>query len=114
MAALPDPLAARVLRCFRAQVEDWHDMCRLLSAWEDRHLLDSPTPERLAEHAETLGELERVGRWLASAAQSPDYPDRETAELVAMTLQDLKDRRAMWHSQVRKEEAEDIVRTCFP
>src|SRR2546425_8727101 len=83
-------LAKRLVRYFKAQVEDWYDVCRFLSDWEDRHLVDQPTDERLAEHVRLLEELEQVGHWLARATQNPDFPDRATADLVALTLQDLK------------------------
>src|SRR6266536_2161242 len=93
-------LASRHVRYFRAQVEDWYEVCRLLPDWEDRHLLEDPVPvERLAEHARLLDELERVGKWLHSAAQSKEFPDRPTTELIAMTLRDLADSRAMWHGK---------------
>ena len=106
-------LARRLARYFKAQVEDWYDVCRHLSDWEDRHLVDHPTPERLAEHARLLDELERVGRWLALATQSADFPDRNTAELVAMTLRDLKDARALWHGSMSSERREEILRAVF-
>ena len=107
-------LAAHTIRQFRAQVEDWHDECRALSEWEDQHLLDSPPPDKLAEHAGMIDELERVGRWFSSAMQSADFPDRATAELVAMTLRDLADARAMWHgTEFSEEENEHILKVCF-
>src|SRR5437867_11270570 len=80
-------LVTRLVRYFKAQVEDWYDVCRQLSAWEERNLIDEPRPDRLAEHARQLDELEQVGRWLEVATQTPDFPDRAIAELVAMTLQ---------------------------
>src|SRR6266852_1766633 len=79
-------LARRHVRYFKAQVEDWYDVCRHLSDWEDQHLVDQPAAERLAEHARMLDELERVGHWMALVTQSPDFPDDATAGLVAMTL----------------------------
>jgi len=106
-------LAARLLRYFKAQVEDWYDVCRSLSDWEDRHLAENPTPERLTEHARLLNELERVGRWLLLAAQSPDFPDRGTAELIAMTLQDLKDRRSLWQGQMSEGRRAEILQAIF-
>jgi hypothetical protein len=107
-------LTTRLVRYFKAQVEDWYDVCRHLTAWEERHLIDQPTPEQLAEHARLLDELEHAGRWLARATQSPDFPDRATAELVAMTMQDLKDRRALWHGPMRGEQREAVLRELFP
>ena len=110
---LAGSLAKRLLRNFRAQVEDWYDVCRLLSTWEDRCLVDQPSPERLAEHARLLDELEQVGRWLSLTAQSLDLPDRTTADLVVMTLQDLKDRRAPWHGPMTRERREEVLREIF-
>lgn len=104
-----------VLRHWRAQVEDWHDDCRQMTEWEDGNLLDHPASEKLAVHAAMLDELERIGRWFSLATQSPDFPDTQTAELVQLTLQDLRDRRAMWHGRkMSKEEADGIIAACFP
>ncbi len=110
----PGGLAARQVRYFKAQVEDWYDECRHLADWEDQNLLDDPAPERLVEHTRRLDELERVGLWLSRTVQSPDFPDPATAELVTLSLQDLKDCRALWHgpkmSEARRAE---ILNACF-
>ena len=107
-------VTARLVRYFKAQTEDWYDECRQLTNWEDAQLVENPRPEKLAEHARLLNELERVGRWLFQTTHSADFPDRATAELVSMTLQDLKDRRAMWHGQqVSKQRRTEILRACF-
>jgi len=106
-------LVTRLMRYFKAQVEDWYDVCRQLSAWEERHLVDQPTPERLAEHAHLLDELEHVGGWVSLATQSPDFPDKATAELVAMAVQDLKDRRALWHGTMTPERREAVMCEVF-
>ena len=103
-------LGRRLARYFKAQVEDWYDVCRRLTDWD---LVDGSTPERLAEHERLLDELEGVGRWLARATQSPDFPDRATAELVVLTLQDLKDRRALWHGPMSGEAREEFLKTIF-
>ena len=106
-------VSKRLIRHFKAQVEDWYDVCRNLSAWEDRHLIDQPTAERLEEHACYLDELEQAGRWLAMATQSPDFPDRTTAELVAMTLQHIKDRRSLWHGSISRDQRKEIMHAIF-
>jgi hypothetical protein len=107
-------LAARAVRQFKAQVEDWYDECRALTDWEDENLIDERKPDKLAEHARMLDELERVGRWLSSAMQSADFPDRASAELVALTLRDLADVRALWHGTGLSEaEKAHILKTCF-
>jgi hypothetical protein len=107
-------VATRLVRYLKAQVEDWYDECRQLTPWENEYLLDGPPPARLAEHARLLDELEQAGRWLYQTTQSPDFPDRATAELVSMTLEDLKDRRAMWHGESLSEKQKaEILRACF-
>ncbi len=103
----------RLLRYFKAQVEDWYDVCRHLTDWENRHLLDNLTSEGLAEHALLLDELERTGRWLGRATQNPDFPDQSTADLITMTLQDLKDRRALWHGQINETRRAEILSAAF-
>ena len=110
----PAGVAARLIRYLKAQVEDWYDECRHLTLWEDEHLLDDPRPKELAEHGKLLDELERVGRWLYQTTHSADFPDLCTAQLVSTTLQDLKDRRAMWHGQdVSEERRAEILKACF-
>jgi len=112
-AEAPSGVAARILRQFRVQVEDWYDACRDLSNWEAEHLLDNLTAEHRAEHARLLDELERVGRWLLLLTQGESFPDKATADLVSMTLQDLRDRRALWHGDMPREQASQIVREVF-
>jgi hypothetical protein len=80
---------------------------------EDRHFAEQPAPDVLAEHARLLDELERVGKFLAQAMQTAGFSDRATAELVAMTLQDLKDRRALWHGKLEPKQREEILRAVF-
>jgi hypothetical protein len=40
-------------------------------------------------------------------------PHHPTTELVAMTLQDLKDARALWHGNVTRERRQEILRAVF-
>lgn len=110
----PTGVATRLVRYFKAQAEDWYDECRQLAAWEDQYLVGDVRKEKLAEHARMLDELERVGRWLGQVTQAQDFPDRATADLVTMTLQDLKDCRAMWHrSQLSEKQKAKILKACF-
>jgi hypothetical protein len=106
-------LSQRFLRSFMAQVEDWCDVCRRLSLWEERCLVDEPTTEDFREHARILDELERTGRWVALVAQNADFPDAAAAELVAMTLKDIADRRALWHGTMTPEQRERVLTSIF-
>jgi len=96
-----------------AQVEDWCDVCRRLSLWEERRLVDEPTTEDFSEHARILEELERTGRWVALVTQNPDFPDAAAAELVAMTLKDIADRRALWHGTMTPRQREKVLMSVF-
>ncbi|MGO8700516.1 MAG: hypothetical protein ACLQVY_22735 [Limisphaerales bacterium] len=106
-------LSQRFLRSFMAQVEDWCDVCRRLSLWEERRLVEKPTTEDFSEHARILEELERTGRWVALVTQNADFPDGAAAELVAMTLQDIADRRALWHGKMAPEQREKVLTSIF-
>ena len=106
-------LQHRLLRQFKVQVADWQDTCRELAAWEDRCLLDARSPERLAEHAGMLNELERVGGWLATTGRQPEFGDADSVEQIQLTLQDLRDSRAMWHGGVSATRRQEILRDCF-
>ena len=106
-------LSQRFLRSFKAQVEDWYDVCRRLTLWEERRLVDEPSVEDFNEHARILEELARTGRWLALVTQNADFPDVATAELVSMTLKDIADRRALWHGTMSPEQREKVLASIF-
>lgn len=53
------------------------------------------------------------GGVLSFASRDKDFPNRESAELVAMTLQDLKDRRALWHGKLKPQQRDEILRDIF-
>lgn len=106
-------LQHRLRRQFKVQVADWQDTCRELAAWEDQHLIESQSADRLAEHAAMLEELERVGRWLLATADEPGFEDPAMTEQIQLMLQDLRDSRAMWHSRVSETRKQGILRDCF-
>jgi hypothetical protein len=106
-------LLHRLVRQIKVQVADWQDTCRELAAWEDRYLVELPAPERLAEHVAMLDELERVGGWLTAAASQPGLGDTQTAEQIQLTIQDLRDSRAMWHRNVPAARRQEILDDCF-
>lgn len=103
----------RSLRHFNLQVEDWCDSCRQLSDWEDRNLIDQPTPAALHEHKQLLDELDQVGRWLSRIAQEPDFPDSNLASVISFTVQDLRDRRSLWHGPLSQDERDEILQAIF-
>src|SRR6266700_1358805 len=111
--ATPDKVGRiekRILSLLAEQAEDWADCLNALSKWEDENLLDNPTPQLLDQHRQTLEHLIKVGRILKFATEHPDYPDRETAGMVAATLRVLQDIFNSWHVRPRmgKEESDRI------
>ena len=107
-------LVDRVLRQFKVAAQDWFDVCRKLSEWEDARLVDDPNPEILAQHAKVLRNLEWLGRLMIMVTQDPEFKDRPLADLLASTLQDLRDRRALWHGNVTSAQREQVLREVFP
>jgi hypothetical protein len=112
-AGFVEGLHHRLVRQFQVQVADWLDTCRELASWEDRHLVESRSADRLQEHAAMLDELERVGRWLATAAGQLGDEATATVEPIQFALQDLRDSRAMWHGDVPQARKQEILRDCF-
>jgi hypothetical protein len=106
-------LQHRLVRQFQVQVADWLDTCRALVDWEDQHLVEETSPQRLAEHGAMFDELERFGRWLAGEGSQLSDETNAAAEQIKFTLQDLHDSRAMWHGVVSEERKRQILRDYF-
>src|SRR6267378_496094 len=75
----------------------WASCRKSLSHWEEEHLLENPTPEFLAQHKQAVEQLLRFGRWLSRATNHPDFPDRDTAQMVEATLWTLQQMHDAWH-----------------
>jgi hypothetical protein len=62
--------------------------------------------------------LERLiafGELLLAATQSPSFPDRQTHEMVVVTLQILRDDLALWHERKNPPEKNAaLLAACFP
>jgi hypothetical protein len=117
--AMPDPIGRierRMLGELAQQAEEWSRCQTVLSRWEDDHLLDNPTPERLAEHKQAIEHLLRLGRILSQATGHPDYPDQRTAEMVQATQSILEDVKNQWHRPrtMSKEQADQVLAEVFP
>ncbi len=86
-----------------------------LSAWEDSHLLDNPTPENLAAHKTRLERLISFMNFAAKATKEPTFMRPETVSLVEATIETLKLKLHMWHGPRKStEESERILAECFP
>ncbi len=108
-------LQNRLLSTSREIAEDLAGILPQLTAWEDSHLLDNPTPERLREHKEILDQCLVLGWMLERAAEQPDFPDRRLAEMIKGAVEILRDKKAMWHGQrLSRGQSDRIIATCFP
>ena len=115
MADVIDRLQRRWLTGAAEAAEEWSASVSTLSRWEDDNLIENPTPELLAEHRTALDRLLAFGNALSLATESPQFPDRRIAEMVAATRVVLRDKARMWHSRrMSKAESDRIMGACFP
>ena len=108
-------LERRVYTEFAREAEEWSLYLNALSRWEDEHLLDNPTPELLAEHKKAIEHLLKLGRFFELVTELPDFPDFDTARMVAATQQTLRDMLQMRHGErLGKDRADAILAQAFP
>jgi hypothetical protein len=107
-------LTERLVRQLKVAAEDWFDQCRRLSEFEERYLMDEPLDDQaLKRHALALNTLEVVGRFISHATKDPQFPDQQFAGLVSSVIQDLRDRRAMWHTSISPDREKQILLKAF-
>jgi hypothetical protein len=104
---------SRMLRSFRAAVEDWDEVCSALGAWEARHLAADDAGPDLQEHRRWVTELLGWGQRVLQAMQLPGFPDRELAARVAARVRHLEDKLELWHGAISPEEEQRIVQAAF-
>src|ERR1043166_1323451 len=100
--AVPAPdvigqLEKHLIAEFAMAVEQWSKYISTLSTWEDDHLLDDAKPESLAAHKRMVERLLAFGRFISLVTEQPEFPDRQTAEIVTATQATLQDKLLMWH-----------------
>jgi len=103
---------ARMLRGFRASVEDWDEVCSALGRWEAEHLT-TEDPAATEQHLSWLKELLSWGRLLQHATEQAEFPDKALAARVAARVRHLRDKLALWHTAMTAEEEDRILRTAF-
>jgi hypothetical protein len=108
-------LELRLKREFGAAVEDWGRAVTALSYWEDEHLLDeSPRPELLARHKQTVERLLRFGQFLAVSAGEPEFTNDLYAENIKATIRCLSDKLLIWHApDIGEARRKEILSVCF-
>jgi hypothetical protein len=104
---------ARMLRNFRAAVEDWDEVCSELGAWESKHLACNGSSDLKEQHRRWVTELLSWGRIVQRAVQQPEFPDQILAARVDARVRHLEDKLALWHREMTSAEAERILQTAF-
>ncbi len=105
---------ARMLRNFRAAVDDWDEVCSALGAWEAQHLTaDDPGPAQ-ERHRRCVTELLSWGQLVQRATAQPEFPDRALAARVNARVRHLQDKLALWHNEMTVLEEERILQAAFP
>ena len=104
---------SRMLRNFRAAVDDWDEVCSALGAWEAQHLTsDNPGPAT-EQHRAWVKELLSWGQLVQQATAHPGFPDHALAERVSARLRHLQDKLSLWHGDLKPGEEERILRAAF-
>jgi hypothetical protein len=104
---------ARMLRAFRAAVDDWDEVCSALGAWEAQHLTSDASASAMAQHRHWVAELVSWGRRVQRAAQEPGFPDPSLAARIDARLRHLQDKLALWHGEMTPVEEERILQAGF-
>ena len=98
-----------------ADAQDWAKTVKSLRRFEDEELLDNPAPEKLKWHKQTLQTLISFGEFIQGATSRPEFPNRETSEMVEATLQIMRDSLAAWHDrELTPAQAEKLLAATFP
>jgi len=104
---------ARMLRNFRAAVDDWDEVCSALGAWEAQHLTADETGQAKQQHRKWVSELLSWGHLVQRATQQPEFPDKVLAGRVNARVRHLEDKLALWHHELAPGEQERILQAAF-
>ena len=103
----------RMLRTFRAVVEDWDEVCSALGAWEALHLTNDNAASSEQQHRVWVRELLSWGELVQRATQHPGFPDQALAARVNARLRHLQDKLALWHRDMAPAAEERIAQAAF-
>src|SRR5438445_224836 len=77
---------ARMLRTFRAVVEDWDEVCSALGPWESKHLTSDKPGDLKEQHRRWVSELLSWGLVVQRATQQPEFPAAPRGPRTAVHL----------------------------
>ncbi|MBI4661297.1 MAG: hypothetical protein HY735_20945 [Verrucomicrobia bacterium] len=105
---------ARMMRNFRAAVDDWDEVCSALGAWEAQHLTHDNAGSAKEQHRFWLEQLLSWGELLRRATEHSEFPDRALDVRINARLRHLQDKLSLWHRDMTTAEEERILRAAFP
>ena len=99
----------------RKLVEDWVKSSNEFLQWQRHEVIERrPTPEKLAEHRDTLKLMLRLGRSLHAQVSDPDFSLQQCAREVGGKLRQLEKSWEMIHNPMTDREADAVLREAFP
>ena len=99
----------------RKLLEDWVNSCNDFLQWQRREVIERrPSPEKFAEHRDTLKLMLRLGRSLHAQVSDPDFPLRQCVPEVGGKLRQLEKSWEMIHNPMSDGEADAVLRQAFP
>lgn len=104
---------ARMLRNFRAALEDWDEVCSALGKWETDHLIGSEFEAAKATHFRWVRELLSWGELVLQATEHPAFPQRDLSTRVAQRIAHLRDKLVLWHGEMSDEAEDRVLRAAF-
>jgi hypothetical protein len=106
-------LEARMVRNFRAAIDDWDEVCTALGAWEGEHLASENDGAAKEQHRRWITELLSWGQLVQRAVEQPQFPDKELAARVRSRIRHLEDKLSLWHREMSTAEEERILKAAF-
>lgn len=105
---------ARMLRNFRATVDDWEEVCSSLGPWESSNLAVRPSEAATKQHLEWVTELLSWGELVREAISHPAFPEPALVNRLDARLRHLRDKLAIWHAEMKPADEERILKAAFP
>ena len=106
----------RILGELPAAAEEWSRRVNELNSWEVQNLftVERPSPDALARHRKIVDRLMFLGQLFAFITTHPEFPDRDTAEMVFATQYQLREKLEAFHHPMAEDQAEQVLKEVFP
>jgi hypothetical protein len=104
-----------VLTKFAETARAWSQEVTDLCCWQDDHLLDAPNADALERNRTAIRHLLRLGSLLGRVVEDGNFEDAPTRDMVAATMNTLRDMDRLWASSpMPAAEADAVLARVFP